>query len=194
MNTLAATRGNLFTAVTQRQWLVRALGALLFAALIGVGASIRVSLPWTPVPITFQTLFLFLGAALLGRHYAAQMVGWYLTLGLCGAPFFAGGAAGWAVLVGPTGGYLAGFLVAALWIGYGQSHVRGVWTQVGLFLSASCLLFACGASWLGMSLHLGFVKTLWAGVLPFVPGDLLKIALATVTLHGGRKFFSHLTH
>lgn len=165
----------------------RMIAAFGCAILLGVAASVKVPLPWTPVPITLQTFVLYAGAALLGRHFAVQMVFWYLGLGLMGWPLFAGGASGLGALVGPTGGYLIGFLAAAAWIGYLQGQVRGFWSQILLFYGASFVLFLCGASWLAITMNLGLKQTVMAGVVPFIPGDLLKILLATFAVGVWRK-------
>jgi biotin transport system substrate-specific component len=160
----------------------RMMAALACAVLLGVAASVQIPLPWTPVPVTLQTFVLFAAAALLTRHYAIQMTAWYLVLGIVGLPFFAGGAAGFGVLVGATGGYLFGFVAAAGWIGYLQRYVTGYWSQCMLFLSASCILFTVGATWLAMSLGLGVEQALMAGVVPFLPGDVVKVAVAAMVV------------
>ncbi len=168
----------------------RALVAFFFALAIGLAAQIRIPLPGTPVPMTLQTLALFIGAALLGRHYATQMAAWYVGLGAIGLPMFAGGAAGAGVLIGATGGYLIGFIAAATFIGYLQPHVRTIVTQLGLFFAASLIIFLCGASWLAIALHLTAQQAIGLGVLPFVAGDLLKITLACAAIRGQKKLFS----
>ncbi len=183
------TQSRLFAVPLRASPAILCVLAFVVAMMVGVGASVRIPLPWTPVPITLQTFVVFLGAALLGRHYALQMVGWYVGLGILGMPLFSGGTSGWDVLVGARGGYLIGFFVAATWIGYAQTRVTNFWNQIALFLSASVLLFACGAAWLGWSLHLNLQQTLMAGVWPFIPGDCAKILAAASILHG-RKYFS----
>lgn len=188
MNPSAILRRTETASFLRHAWALRALGALTGAIAMGLIASIKIPVPWTPVPITLQTLALFIGAATLGRHFATQMILWYLGLGMVGLPFFAGGASGWAVFMGPTGGYLVGFLVAATIIGYGQPKVRSFWTQGLLFALASALLFTCGFSWLAFSLKLTLQQALWAGVIPFLPGDLLKILIASSVLRARAKF------
>ncbi len=166
---------------------VLAVLALTCALLLGVAASVRIPLPWTPVPITLQTFVLYLSAALLSRHYATQMATWYLVLGLAGLPLFSGGSAGWGVLVGPRGGYLVGFILAATLIGYLQKRVTNYWSQVAVFFLASVVIFIFGASWLSFSMHLGFQQSLVAGVLPFIPGDIAKVLTAAAILHFGKR-------
>lgn len=176
-----------FSHVSEPTGVVRAVVAVIWAVFLGVGASVAIPLPWTPVPITLQTLVLYTGAALLGRHFSLQMVLWYLALGGMGLPFFAGGTAGWSPLFGTTGGYLVGFGVAATWIGYWQPMVRSLRQQIFLFSTASGWLFACGVTWLALSMDISLSKALMAGFLPFIPGDILKIVMAAGLLSGWRR-------
>lgn len=90
----------------------------LFAALTGAVAWFRIPLPFTPVPITLQTLMVLLSGAMLGPYYGALSMIIYLMLGAIGLPVFAGGSSGVAALLGPTGGYLFSYPVAAFVIGY----------------------------------------------------------------------------
>ncbi len=90
----------------------------LFAALTGVGALIAIPLPFTPVPITLQTFFIFLAGALLGKYLGALSQLIYLLLGVVGLPVFAKGSSGIGALLGPSGGYLVGFIPAAFLVGY----------------------------------------------------------------------------
>lgn len=162
--------------------LLHCTAALGAALLLAAAASVKIALPFTPVPITLQTLVLFLGAALLQRHYAIQMVAWYLGLGIAGAPFFAGGTSGLLAMAGPTGGYLIGFLVAAAWIGHWQHRVTGFATQWMLFFTASLWLFGCGLIWLGLVTDSTPMQTITLGFTPFIPGDIIKITLASAAL------------
>lgn len=178
------------TRVVVRARVVRMVGALLFALLMAVGASLYIPLPFTPVPITLQTLVLYVGASLLGRHYAAQMAGWYLGLGALGAPMFAGGGAGVAVFAGPTGGYLIGFLGAALTIGYLAPRAGRWWQLLLVFGLASLIIYSCGVTWLAMTLGKGPREGLLLGCYPFLLGDLMKIIVATATMTGIRRKLS----
>jgi biotin transport system substrate-specific component len=96
--------------------------ASMFGSLTAIGAYIMIPLP--PVPITFQTLFLNLAGALLGGYLGALSQVVYILLGVIGLPVFAGGKAGLGVLLGPTGGYLFGFVLAALVVGKGYRRRR----------------------------------------------------------------------
>ncbi|MBI2655790.1 biotin transporter BioY [Candidatus Woesearchaeota archaeon] len=92
--------------------------AALFAALTGAVAWFKIPLPFTPVPITLQTLMVLLSGAMLGAYYGALAMIVYLLLGAIGLPVFAGGSAGFAALLGPSGGYLFSYPVAAFAVGY----------------------------------------------------------------------------
>ena len=159
--------------------LVLVVGASLLTGLL---AQAEIRLPWTPVPVTLQPLAVFLLGAALGSRRAALAMSLYLIEGASGLPFYAGGAAGPAHLVGPTGGYLVGFVPAAFvtgWFaerGWDRTPIR---TAVAM-LAGSALLFACGLAQL--ALWVGREQVLRVGLYPFVVGDLLKIAVAALLL------------
>lgn len=171
--------------------------AVLFIAAVGLlAASAWLSVPFRPVPITMQTLAVLVVGGLLGPRLGVAAVAGYLCLGLAGAPVFSGGLAGPAVLAGPTGGYLLGFLPAA-WI-MGCVAVRASarvskpagLRQLGL-LSAGCLLaevsmYALGVPWLAL-VYLGgdFGQAVTVGAVPFVLGDLLKAGVAITAVRLG---------
>jgi len=106
----------------------------------------------------------------------------YLLEGAAGLPVFAGGTAGPAVLVGPTGGYLAGFVLAARGVGWLAEHAldRKVPTALLIFLGGEALIFACGLAVLAR--FVGLPTVLTVGLWPFLPGDALKIGLAALAL------------
>ena len=159
-------------------------GSLLIAA----AAQLRVTLPFTPVPVTGQTFAVLLLGALYGAKRGAATAMTYLMLGIMGLPVFSAAPPGPAALVSPTAGYLAGF-VAAAWV-TGSLSERG-WdrkpiTAAFAMLLGSAVLFACGLLWLGR--FTGWDLVIQTGLLPFIPGDLLKIALATALLPAGWRF------
>lgn len=144
----------------------------------GAAAQLAIPVPWSPVPITGQSFAVLLSGAVLGARRAllAQML--YLIEGASGLPVFAGGDSGVARLIGPTGGYLAAFPIAA-WL-TGALAERG-WdrrfvTMVLAMLAGSAVIFALGLAWLARFVPANHL--LAAGLLPFVPGDLIKSALA----------------
>ncbi len=153
---------------------------LMFAAGTGLGAFVRVYVPFTPVPLTLQTFFVLAAGVVLGARWGAVSQLLYLFAGMLGLPIFAGGAFGAAYLAGPTGGYLIGFIPAALFVGYvyrraqSQSH-PAVWYAMILAV-AIILIHVCGCLHLSRICGLSIRDALSAGSLPFIPGDLIKAA------------------
>ncbi len=159
---------------------------LIFSIFIAVLAQAAVPLPFSPVPITGQTLGVLLVGLLLGSRRGAASVLAYLAQGALGLPVFAGAAGGPQVLLGPTAGYLAGFVVAAFVVGrlaenaWDRSYPR---TLLAMVLG-NLIIYAFGVAWL--ALYLGDLPRAFAGgLLPFIPGDLLKIVLAVALLPTG---------
>ncbi|PTE20065.1 biotin transporter BioY [Cereibacter changlensis JA139] len=156
--------------------------ALCGAALITLGA--KVQIPFWPVPMTLHTLAVFLVAAALGSRLGLAAMAAYLGAGAIGLPVFSGAperGIGLAYLAGPTGGYLAGYLVAAGLIGW-LAAGRGWMRRALAMLAGLAVVYAAGLAWLAF-----FVpgpKLLAVGLVPFLPGDLVKIALATTLLSG----------
>jgi biotin transport system substrate-specific component len=161
-----------------------ALGGSLLVAL---GAQLRVVLPFSPVPVTGQTLAVLLVGTLYGSRRGVATVLTYLAAGASGLPVFAGGGFGLAWLIGPSGGYLAGFVPAAFLVGYLSE--RGwdstPWTAAAAMVVGNLSIYALGVLWL--SRFVGWGAVLTAGVLPFLAGDAVKIALAAVLLPAARK-------
>jgi biotin transport system substrate-specific component len=152
----------------------------LFTALICVSSYIRIDLPYG-APLTAQTLAVMLAGSILAPRQAAFSLFTYLLLGAVGAPIFAGGTAGLPIILGKTGGYLIGFLVGAVVIslmrGKKSSLIRlSIANVVGGIIVVNLL----GAFWLNYITGMGMAKTFMLGVLPFIPGDLIKAAAATI--------------
>jgi biotin transport system substrate-specific component len=156
--------------------------------LIALSAQVAIPLPFSPVPVTGQTFAVLLVAALLGRRRGSVAVLFYIGQGLIGVPVFAGGAVGLARLVGPTGGYLVGFVIAAYVVGLlaERSWDRRVWTTAVAMVLGNLIIYACGVLWLSTFVG-GLGPALTAGLLPFLPGDVLKIGAAALLLPGGWK-------
>jgi len=158
--------------------------ALGVAALTGVLAQIYVPLPFTPVPLTGQVIGVLLAGVLLGGSFGAVSMGIYVLLGLLVVPWFGGGAGGsFSYLLGPTGGYLLGFIAAAYLVGTVNDRFR--WARS--FLPRLCvitggllIIYAAGATWLAMVYHLGPVKAIALGVAPFLAVDAIKVGLAAI--------------
>ncbi len=154
--------------------------AALFTALMAGGA--LVVIPLGPVPFTLQVLFVLMAGMILGARLAALSVATYLVLGLV-APVYAGGTSGVAVLLGPTGGFLIGFLPGAALAGFIAARSGGspLWLIVA-GIGGLAPIYLIGAAWLAAQLHLTASAALAAGVLPFVWLDVLKaIAAGLVT-------------
>ena len=148
-----------------------------FALLTALGALIRIPLPFTPVPITLQTFFVLLAGATLGskRGTLSQMV--YVSAGAIGIPIFAGMVSGIALLAGPTGGFLAGFLLAPAVVSYliGDSSSRS--RLMGALTAGTIVIFLSGNLWLWKITGGTLMNTLSLGFLPFIPGAIIKIGL-----------------
>ena len=152
--------------------------AVAFSLLTALSAQAVIPLPFTPVPITGQTFAVLLTGALLGPRLGAMTLALYLLEGGLGLPFFAHGAAGAARLLGPTGGYLLSYPFAAALVGglAERGWDRKPVTMLAVMLLGSLVVFALGAGWLAH--FVGPSHALTAGVLPFVPGDVVKALLA----------------
>jgi len=145
-----------------------------FIGLISLGA--WVSIPFFPVPLTLQTLFVLLAGAVMKR-YAVIPVSLYVLLGALGLPVYHTGVTGFGILLGPTGGYLIGFIFAALVVGLAYEHESETIRITGL-IAGTVLIYIFGVAWLMYSLALGFVPAVISGVLPFIPGDAIKVYAA----------------
>ena len=168
----------------QRSWVFDAALVVVFSAFVGLTA--QVAIPLWPVPLTLTTLgVLFTGAALGSKRGALALL-LYLAEGAVGLPVFAGGASGVAYALGPTGGYLVGFVVAAGVVGLLAERGwdrRPIWTALAMVVG-NLIIYALGVTWLAFLLgDLG--TALLQGMLIFIIGDLVKIAVATFALPGG---------
>ena len=155
-----------------------ALGVALLAI------SSKVQVPFWPVPMTLQTAVVLLIGASYGARMAGGTLATYLAAGAMGLPVFAKGA-GLAYMVGPTGGYLAGFFLAAIAMGWlsDKGYGRTILGAVGLMLLGQVLIFGLGVTWLAALI--GVAKAVAGGLVPFIPAELLKTALAAALLSAG---------
>ena len=161
--------------------LCRAMGVLTFVILTSLGAFVRIPLPFSPVPMTLQTFFVLLSAALLGSNLGTISQLSYLLLGVLGLPIFTGASSGLLYLFGPTGGYIFGFVLAAFLVGkfikYGQNNLFSI---LALLCLGDLILLSCGVIWLKLILGYNFTKLLFIGFIPFIPGDLVKASVAAI--------------
>ena len=146
----------------------------LFVALIAVFSwiSVPIPLPFFPVPVTLQTLAVLLAAAVMKRQAIIPVL-LYLILGALGLPVFHNGMAGLGVIFGPTGGYLIGFIPAVLAAGVAYEHTSREIRIVGLVL-ATAFIYLFGITWLILSTGMSASAALMSGMIPFLPGDLIK--------------------
>jgi biotin transport system substrate-specific component len=160
---------------TELAWPAKLGLALLMAATTGLAAHIRFPLPHTPVPVTGQVFAVLLSGILLGRAWGGLSQVLYVGLGAAGVPWFAT----WPL--GPTAGFLAGFIVAATAIGWASD--RFVWArhlvpQLLLMLGGVALIYGFGAAGFAAVMHTGLSATLSMAVLPFVGFDIVKAVAA----------------
>lgn len=173
-------RGLSLEIITSKN-LVKLIGVVSFILFTTLGAYVWIPLPFTPVPITLQTFFVLLSGAVLGKKLGPLSQLGYWVVGGLGLPFFAGGTFGLSSLIGPTGGYLIGFIVASWLVGWviGKRKV-GYSGLFWIFLLADLLLLLLGAGWLAIVLHCSIRKAIILGILPFLPGDIIKIIFASL--------------
>ena len=176
------------TRLSESEILKTLAGTVAFAILTGAFSQIKVYLPWTPVPITLQTAAVLLAGALLGRKSGALSQLIYVALGAAGIPWFANLEGGIGYLAGPTGGYLVGFILAAYLTGYTFERIEPK-SAIRVFAILTLVNFT--AIYIPGLIHLylwlkivkgssvSLASLLGMGLLPFVAGDLMKIAAIT---------------
>ncbi len=192
---LMPARGTLANPIV-RDGLLIVIGSVMMALL----AQISIQLPFTPVPITGQTLGVYLIGALYGPRLGALTMLAYLGQGLLGMPVFAMGRSAWSpssipglpVIIGPTAGYLFAFPLAAFVVGLlaNRGWDRRVRTAIPAMLVGELIILALGFTWLAaattlLSGSVNLAVLFSAAVLPFLPGMAVKIGIASLVLPGG---------
>jgi biotin transport system substrate-specific component len=159
----------------------------LMAAVTAVAAQIAIPLPFSPVPFTLQVLAVILSGLLLGPRYGALAQAIYVLVGAVGVPVFAQFSGGLGVVLGPTGGYLLSYPLAAAIAGLAAhaaanatTRRRALWASFLWGCAGLAVIYALGATWLAVVTQLPFAAALAQGALPFVPFDLIKVALAAL--------------
>lgn len=160
----------------------------LMAAVVAVAAQISVPLPFSPVPFTMGVLAVILAGFVLGPRYGALALVVYLLIGAVGVPVFAQFSGGLGRIVGPTGGYLISYPFAAAIAGLaavtfttvGRNRGRAIATGTAFGLLGLLLIYALGATWLAIQSNLSPSAAFVAGVLPFIPFDIVKVVLAAL--------------
>ena len=188
LNRYYQTRYNIFSWRYNANIIYKVLIVFCMACITGVLAQTRIYLPWSPVPVTGQTFAVLMSGVLLGASWggASQFV--YLGLGVAGIPWFAAGNKGLSYILGPTGGYLIGFIIASLFIGYiVDKYARSRnFLPMLILMTAANFIIIYGFGLVNLSIWVkvvkgspvSFWKLLMMGVIPFIPGGIFKIILA----------------
>ncbi len=154
--------------------------ASMFAALTAVGALIRIPIPISPVPLTLQVFFVLLTGLVLGSRWGATSMAVYVMLGIIGFPVFSGGSSGIGVILGPTGGYLIGFVMGAFITGLTVENLGGsTIAMITAMIAGLTVIYAAGVLQLFIIADLPSIReAVLIGVLPFLIGDTIKLVAA----------------
>ena len=187
MDNYYTTRKNVFERIQDANTATKILMSFMMACFTGIMAQIIIPLPWTPVPITAQTFAVLCSGLFLGRKYGVLSQVIYIALGVAFIPWFGGMTGGLEVLLGSTGGFLIGFIIASYFVGmisekYAEARsFRKMALTIGIANFA--LIYIPGLA--GLALFLGFQGTsvgiidlLMMGLIPFIAGDIVKILAA----------------
>lgn len=169
-----------------RQGAVRMLALIAFGSLF-LAVLAQVKVPMWPVPVTLQTFAVLVLGLTYGFRLGTATILAHVAQGAMGLPVFAGGAGGVAVLMGPTGGYIAGFILAVMLTGWlaDRGWSRRILPAIAALVIGNLAIYALGASYLNVAFLGDWQKTVAVGVLPFLLGDALKIGLAVSVLQLG---------
>lgn len=151
----------------------------LMAAVTCILGPLSIAIPISPVPISFTNLAIYFTVMILGWKKGTVSYIIYLLIGLVGVPVFSSFTSGPAKLLGPTGGYLIGFIFLAIIAGIFIEQFNGKLLMYILGMVLGTLVcYAFGTIWLAYQAHMDFITALWAGVIPYLPGDAVKILVA----------------
>ena len=153
----------------------------LFSAIIGIMSLI--SIPFQPVPLNMALLAVMLSGGVLGKKYGTLSVLVYILLGAVGVPVFAGFRGGFAVLAGPTGGYILGYVTVAFLTGLVYEKTRKIKYTVPVMVVALLLCYALGTAWYCYIMKSDVWSALALCVLPFIPSDIIKIVIVLIILN-----------
>jgi biotin transport system substrate-specific component len=155
--------------------------ASLFAALTAVGAFIKIPIPISPVPITLQVFFVLLAGLVLGARWGGTSMVVYVMLGVIGLPVFSGGSSGLGILLGPTGGYIIGFVAGAFVTGliYNKANDSKTAT-IGAMIGGLAVIYLLGVMQLSFVANMTLQQAVAVGMLPFLIGDAIKIVAALI--------------
>ena len=180
--TYTCIRYNIFKGLYESNFIYKLFLVLCMACLTGLGAQLKLYLPFTPVPITGQVFFVLLSGTLLGRYGGLSQV-IYLGIGCLGVQWFAGMKGGIEVLIGVNGGYLIGFIIASTIIGFFTERyltARKFKFQLSFMVIGIGIIYAFGALQFSLIMHTDFQKTMFLAVIPFIPLDILKAISASI--------------
>ncbi|MBN9150387.1 MAG: biotin transporter BioY [Micrococcales bacterium] len=173
-----------------------ARGIIMDVVLVAAGAALtaiaaQVVVPLWPVPITGQTLAVLLVGSSLGALRGTLSMLLYAVLGIAGLPVFSEASSGMSIILGPTGGYIIGFVFAAAFTGWiaQRSWDRKILRSILGFLGGTVVTFAIGLPWLSFTLGLNLEQTLNAGLYPFIIGGIVKMVIAASVMTLGWRFF-----
>ncbi|MDI3484744.1 MAG: biotin transport system substrate-specific component [Methanobacteriaceae archaeon] len=179
----------LFKWRSSQSFVNKSIMAFFMACLTGLMAQIVIPLPWTPVPVTAQTFAVLISGIVLGRYWGGFSQLLYVILGVAGIPWFAGMESGYTIILGATGGYLIGFIIAALFLGHFVDKYVGSRNFIPMFalmlFANFILIYVPGLLALGFWVYTtkGYIPSLWnllvMGLLPFIIGDIIKITGAS---------------
>jgi len=160
--------------------------------IIAISAQITFHLPFSPVPITGQTLVVLLAGLILGKNLGTSSVFLYLIQGAAGLPVFAGGKSGVLTLFGPTGGYLIGFLAAVYIVGMLSElqFTRSILQAASVLIIGNLIIYVFGLVWLAR--FVGETQVLQLGLYPFLAGDLVKVILGILLSSGSSALMSRI--
>jgi biotin transport system substrate-specific component len=159
----------------------RLMLSCMFAIFTGLAAQIRVYTPFTPVPFTGQVFVVLLSGLVLGSRYGGLSQVIYLGLGMIGVPWFAGWTGGVEIVFGATGGYLVGFVLASLFIGWVSEKNTQAKTLKGtmpLMMAGVAIIYTCGAVWLAIAIGVSLWTAVLLGIVPFIVVDVVKGLMA----------------
>ena len=180
-----STRKNVFERIQEASTATNVLMSLLMACFTGIMAQIIIPLPWTPVPITAQTFAVLCSGLFLGKKYGCLSQIFYVILGVAFIPWFGGMTGGLDILLGSTGGFLIGFVIASYFIGLiTEKYAKARnFTRMALVIGIAnfALIYIPGLAGLALWFSLtqgtaiGIVDLLMMGLVPFILGDIVKI-------------------
>lgn len=170
-----------------------ALWVVGFSLVTALLAQVRIPLPFTPVPLTGQTFAVLLAGAALGSRRGFLSQALYLAAGAVGLPVFAGGGATVVYLLGPTGGYLWSFPLAAALLGWLMERGAGrrIWTSALSLVVSDAVILTAGALWLHGIFGVASRQAWLQGLYPFVVGDILKVGFVGLTLPSVLRRYEH---